>query len=93
LATGRGKRYRPNKIIVHILVLCLRESDIINGCIKFRYLGAICTKDGKDTKNTGHRVTQAQKIIGELNGVWWSQGVTKTREKMICNRVVKSVLM
>jgi hypothetical protein len=35
--------------------------DIITGCTEFRYLGSIFTKDGRDTKNIRHMVTQAQK--------------------------------
>jgi len=44
-------------------------------------MGSIFTKDGKDTKNIRHGVTQARKIISALNGVWWSKGVTKKPEK------------
>jgi hypothetical protein len=46
------------------------NGDII-GCTEFRYLGTIFAKDGRDTKNIRHRVTQARKIIGALNGVRW----------------------
>jgi len=42
------------------------NGDIITGCTEFRYLGTIFTKDGRDTKNIRHRVTQARKIIGAL---------------------------
>ena len=49
------------------------------------YLGSIFTKDGRDSKYIRHRVAQARKIIGALNGVWWSQDITK-------NRMFKSVL-
>jgi len=45
------------------------NGDIITGCTEFRYLGTIFTTDGRDTKNMHHRVTQAPKIIGALNGV------------------------
>jgi hypothetical protein len=54
---------------------------IITGCIEFRYLVTICTKDGGDTKNIRHRATQARKIIGALNGVRWSKNITRNREK------------
>jgi len=40
-----------------------------------------------------HRVTQARKIIGALNGVWWSKYITRNGEKMIYNSMVKSVLI
>jgi hypothetical protein len=69
------------------------NSDIITGCTKFRYLGTIFTKDGRDTKNICHRVTKARKIIGALNGVWWSKNITRSWKKMIYNSIVKSVLM
>ena len=46
------------------------NGDIITGCTEFRYLGTIFSKDGRHTKNICHRVTQARKIIGALNGVW-----------------------
>jgi hypothetical protein len=48
------------------------NGDIITGCTKFRYLGTIFTTDGRDTKNICHRVKQARKIIGTLNGVLFS---------------------
>jgi len=69
------------------------NGDIITGCTEFRYLGTIFTKDGRDTKNIRHRVTQARKIIGELNGVWWSKNITRNRKKKIYNSMVKSVLI
>ena len=56
------------------------------------YLGSIFTKDGRDTKNIRHGVAQARKIIGALNGIWWSKDITKNRKKMIYNSMVKSVL-
>jgi len=40
-----------------------------------------------------HRVTQARKIIGALNGVWWSKDATKNWKKIIYNSMVKSVLI
>jgi hypothetical protein len=52
------------------------NGDIISGCTEFRYLGTIFTKYGRDTKNIRYRVTQARKIIGALNGVWWSKNIT-----------------
>jgi len=36
---------------------------------------------------------QARKIIGALNGVWWSKNITRNRKKMIYNSMVKSVLI
>jgi hypothetical protein len=71
----------------------LDNDDIITGCTEFRYLGSIFTKDGRDFKNIRHRVTQARKIIGAINGVWWSKDVTKNRKKMIYNSMVQSVLI
>ena len=60
----------------------LDNGDIITGCTEFRYLGSIFTKDGRDTKNVRHRVTQARKVIGALNGVWWSKYVTKNGKRL-----------
>jgi len=60
---------------------------------EFRYLVSIFTKDGRDTKNICHGITQARKIISGLNMVWWSKDVTKNRKKMIYNSMVKSVLI
>jgi hypothetical protein len=57
------------------------NGDIITGCTEFRYLGTIFTKDGRDIKNMLHRVTQARKIIGALNGVWWSNNITRTAKR------------
>jgi hypothetical protein len=50
--------------------------DITTGCTEFRYMGSIFTKDGRDNKNIRHRLTQARKIIGALDGVWWSKYIT-----------------
>jgi len=69
------------------------NGDIITGCTEFRYLGTIFTKYGRDTKNIRHRVTQARKIMGALNGVWWSKNITRNRKKIIYNSMVKSVLI
>ena len=40
------------------------NGDIIAGCTECKYLGSIFTKDGRDTKNIRHRVTQARKVMG-----------------------------
>jgi hypothetical protein len=69
------------------------NGDIITGCTEYKYLGSIFTKDGRDTKNVRHRVTQARKIIGALNGIWWSKDITRNRKKMIYKCMVKSVLI
>jgi len=69
------------------------NGDIITGCTEFRYLGTIFTKDGSDTKNIHHKVTQARKIIGALNGVWLSKNITRNGKKMFYNSMVKSVLI
>ena len=58
------------------------NGDIITGCTEYKYLGSICTKDGRDTKNIRHRVAQARKIIGTLNGIWWSKDITKTGKRL-----------
>jgi hypothetical protein len=54
------------------------NGDTITGCTEFKYLESIFSKDGRDPKNIHHSVTQARKIIGTLNGVWWSKDMTKT---------------
>ena len=68
----------------------VNNGDIITGCTEFRYLGTIFTKDGKDSKNIRHRVTQARKIIGSLTGVCWSKNITRNRKKMIYNSMVNT---
>jgi hypothetical protein len=68
------------------------NGDIITGCTEFRYLETIFTKAGRDTENICHRVTQAQKIIGALNRVWWSKNITRKWKKTIYNSTVKGVL-
>jgi hypothetical protein len=40
-----------------------------------------------------HRVTQARKIIGALNGVWCSKNITRNRKMMIYNSMFKSVVI
>jgi len=69
------------------------NGDIITDCTEFSYLGIIFTKDGRDTKSIRHRVTQARKIMGALKGVWLSKNITRNGEKVIYNRMVKSVLI
>ena len=46
----------------------VENGDIITGCTEYKYLGSICTKDGRDTKNVRHRVKQARKIICAIMG-------------------------
>jgi hypothetical protein len=53
----------------------------------------VFNKDGRDAKNIRHRVTQARKIMGALDGIWWSKDITKNRKKMTYNGMVKSVLI
>jgi hypothetical protein len=74
-------------------LLEMNNGDIITGCTGCRCLETTFTKDGRDTKNIGHSVTQARKILGALNGVWWSKNITRNRKKMIYNVMVKSVLI
>jgi hypothetical protein len=69
------------------------NGDIITGCTEYKYLGSICTKDGRDPKNIRHTMTQARKIIGALKGIWWSKDITKNRKKIIYNSMVISVLI
>jgi len=71
----------------------LDNGDIITAYTEFRYLEPIFSKDGRDPKNIGQTATQARKIIGALNGLWWSKDETKYREKMIYSSMVKSVLI
>jgi len=65
------------------------NGDIITGCTEFRYLGTIFTKDGRGTKNIRHRITQARKIIGELNKAWWSKNIRRNGKKIIYNNMAK----
>ena len=58
--------------------LQMDSGDSIAGCTGFSYRGSIFTEDGRDNKNIRHRVEQAIKIIGTLNGIWWSKDITKT---------------
>jgi hypothetical protein len=69
------------------------NGDVTTGCTEFKYLGFIFTKNGRDTKYIRYRVTQARKMIGVLNGVWWSKSITRNRKKMIYNSMVKCVLI
>jgi hypothetical protein len=39
------------------------NGDVITGCTEFRYLGAICTKDGRHTKNIRNRNTENNRCI------------------------------
>ena len=57
------------------------SGDSIAGCIEFSYRGSVFTEDGRDSKNIRHRVGQAIKIIGTLNGIWWAKGGTKTGKR------------
>ena len=67
-----------------IITGCTEFRYLGSGCTEFRYLGSIFTKDGRDTKNVRHMITQARIIIiiiSELGGVWWSKDVKKKRKK------------
>ena len=56
------------------------NGDIITGCTECRYRASVFTKDGRDTKNKHHRVAQARKIIGALNGIRWSKDNKKLKK-------------
>jgi hypothetical protein len=56
------------------------DNDIITGCTEYKYLGSIFTKVGTDTRNIRHWVTQARKIIGALNEIWWSMDINKPKK-------------
>jgi hypothetical protein len=71
--------------------LQMDNSDIITSCTEFRYLETIFTKEGRDTKNISHKITQARKIIGVLNWLWWSKNITRNRKKMIYNSMVNAL--
>jgi hypothetical protein len=58
------------------------NGNIITSCTEFMYLGPYLPKMERDTKNIRHRVTQARKIVGALNGAWWSKDITKTPKKL-----------
>jgi len=57
------------------------NGDIITGCTESRNLGTIFTKDGRDTKNIRHRVTQARKIMGVLKGIWLSKNIARNGKR------------
>jgi len=82
-------------LVVQCVAVALEvdNGNIITGCTEYKYLGSICTKDGRDAKNMRHRVTQAGKIIGALNGIWWSKDITKNGKKMTYNNMDKSALI
>ena len=64
-----------------INLLQMDSGDSITGCTEFSYRGSIFTEDGRDNKNIRHRVEQAMKIIGTLNGIWWAKDGTKTGKR------------
>ena len=67
----------------HIVICVLSGTQYFSTlslCTEYNYLGSIFTKDGKDTKNIRHRVTQARKVTDALNGIWWSKDI-KNPEK------------
>jgi hypothetical protein len=59
----------------------VENGDIITGCLEYKYLGSMLTKDGRHTKNIRHSVAQAWKITGALNGIWWPKDITKTGKR------------
>jgi hypothetical protein len=70
------------------------SGDVIIGCTEYKKLGSIRPAEGRDNKNTPHRVTKARKKIDELNGIWWWKNITKWWWKNITKprkRVSKNV--
>jgi len=68
------------------------NGDIITGCTEYKYLGSICTKDGRDTKNIRQRVTSTENNICTK----WDmvvEGLNEKPEKGDYNSMVKSVLI
>lgn len=69
------------------------DSDVIEGCKEYMYLGVVFDTTGTDDKEIKKRVTQARRTIGCLNNILWSKEIGKHRKYNIYNTMIKSSLL
>lgn len=69
------------------------EKEEIEACDEYTYLGVTFDITGKDDKEINKRITQARRIIGCLNGIFWSKEIGKHRKYNIYETLIKSSLL
>lgn len=69
------------------------ENEEIEACSEYAYLGVVFDTTGKDDREIKKRITQAKRMIGCLNGVFWSTEIKKKLKINIYETLVKSSLL
>lgn len=73
--------------------LDLENGQNISHCQSYVYLGVTFNEAGTDSQDIDKRIVQAKKIIGCLNGILWSNNISKKRKFNIYETMVKSTLL
>lgn len=73
--------------------LRIDDSNEIEACEEYKYLGVIFDKKGTDEREIRAKIVQAKKWIGCLNGILWNKHITKRRKYNIYNAIIKSSLL
>lgn len=69
------------------------DTDEIEACSNYTYLGVEFDTTGKDDREIKKRITHARRLIGCLNGVLWSSNIGKKRKHNIYETIIKSSLL
>lgn len=73
--------------------LQINETEIIEGCDEYKYLGVVFDRTGTDDKEIRARISQAKKGVSCLNGILWSKHINKKRKYNIYNSMIKTNLI
>ncbi|XP_067127183.1 uncharacterized protein [Centruroides vittatus] len=71
----------------------LEEGEKIDGCMRYNYLGIQIHQDRRDALEINTRLARAKRAVKRLNGIWWSEEITRSRTKRIYNAILKSILL
>lgn len=69
------------------------DSEEITICSKYTYLGVEFDTTGTDDREIKKRISQARRMIGYLNGIFWSQKIGKKQKYNIYEILIKSSLL
>lgn len=73
--------------------LNLNDNKTIRTSSKYKYLGVLFDKSGKDDLEIKERIMKGRKVISCLNSILWSKTISKKRKYNIYNTMIKSILL
>ena len=69
------------------------DNKIIKGCEEVKYLGVVLSRKGNSEQEITERITNARKVISQLNTLLWSETLSLRTKRMMNNAILRSVLM